>query len=329
MARIRSVHPGLFTDEAFAGLGSDAQVFLIGLWTESDDQGLFEWKPLTLRMRLRPTKDGPIESILEELCSANCIKMFEVNGRKYGAIRNFRKYQKPKTPNKIHPISLEMEMYVGLKSDISEIASINKPSFPPKVEKSLLMEEGGDKMEEIKGGEEVAPAPEKNLAVEIISAFDASIVSNFGLARARLAPSTLDLVTAQRWIDAGATVEACVGVISAVVKRLSTAGKSGPPGNLKYFENPIREALAAKSETMPDLSPVIEKPLKLSPELIAKLEKNRIPQAAIRRWFDDAEFLDEGKRIVVKSEFVRDWISGHFDSQLRGAFGFMPEIEAA
>src|ERR1700722_3074478 len=105
MARIRSVHPGLFTDEAFMGLSSDAQVFLIGLWTEADDQGMFEWKPLTLRMRLRPTKDGDVDPILSELEAAQCIKMFEISGRKYGAIRNFRKFQKPKTPNAIHPIT--------------------------------------------------------------------------------------------------------------------------------------------------------------------------------------------------------------------------------
>jgi hypothetical protein len=121
MARIRSVHPGLFTDEAFASLSSDSQIFLIGLWTEADDQGVFEWKPLSLRMRLRPTKDGPVDHLLEEIVGANVIRFYEIEGRKYGAIRNFRKYQRPKSPNAIHPITNEIGNYTALTRPISEI----------------------------------------------------------------------------------------------------------------------------------------------------------------------------------------------------------------
>lgn len=120
MARIRSVHPGLFTDEAFVALSEAAQVFLIGLWTEADDQGIFEWKPLTLRMRLRPTKDGDVEAILAELEAHNCIKSVEICGRKYGAVRNFRRYQRPKKPNSVHPMTSEFRTYVGLSEPSSE-----------------------------------------------------------------------------------------------------------------------------------------------------------------------------------------------------------------
>lgn len=121
MARIRSVHPGLFTDEAFVALSSDAQIFLIGLWTEADDQGVFEWKPVSLRMRLRPTKDGAVDGLLEELQAANAIRSFEADGRKYGAVRNFRRYQRPKSPNAVHPIPDDFRNYVGLTQSISEI----------------------------------------------------------------------------------------------------------------------------------------------------------------------------------------------------------------
>lgn len=148
MARIRSIHPGLFTDEAFVGLSSDAQVFLMGLWTESDDQGVFEWKPTTLRMRLRPTKDGPVEHLLAELCAAKCIKNYELNGRQYGAVRNFRKYQRPKSPNSIHPITDEIRTYVALATSISEIDEDEKPPIPRNGETGPQMEEGGDKREE-------------------------------------------------------------------------------------------------------------------------------------------------------------------------------------
>src|SRR5207237_2949036 len=114
MARIRSVHPGLFTDEAFATLSDAAQIFAIGLWTECDDQGAFEWKPFNLRMRLRPGKDGSVEPLLAELEAANMIRSYEHEGRKFGLVRNFRKYQRPKRPNAVHFIPPELLPYVCL-----------------------------------------------------------------------------------------------------------------------------------------------------------------------------------------------------------------------
>lgn len=143
MARIRSVHPGLFTDEAFVALSSDAQILLIGLWTESDDQGVFEWKPITLRMRLRPAKDGDITALLGELISANTVAQYEVGGRQYGAIRNFRKYQRPKTPNAVHPLPSEWRNYVGLVDAVSETPEVKPTEFPPKGEIAPQMEDGG------------------------------------------------------------------------------------------------------------------------------------------------------------------------------------------
>lgn len=153
MSRIRSVHPGLFTDEGFVSLGADAQILLIGIWTEADDQGVFEWKPVTLRMRLRPTKDGPIEPFLSELAVARCIARYEIDGRQYGAIRNFRKFQRPKSPNSLHPTTPDIRKYVGLSPAISEIDLDDAPEIPPKGEIAPQMkgkgedvgEEGGDK----------------------------------------------------------------------------------------------------------------------------------------------------------------------------------------
>lgn len=120
MARIRSVHPGLFTDDAFMTMSDAAQVVLIGIWTEADDNGIFAWKPATLRARIRPAKDGSMEVILSELEEANCIKRFSSDGREFGAVRNFRKYQRPKSPNSVHVLPDEFRNYVGLSGDISE-----------------------------------------------------------------------------------------------------------------------------------------------------------------------------------------------------------------
>jgi hypothetical protein len=166
MARIRSVHPGLFTDEAFVSCSPLARLLVIGLWTEADDQGLFEWKPVTIKMRLLPVDNADVPALLAELSDGNLIKSFSAAGREYGAIRNFRKYQRPKKPNTTHPLPDEFRTYVALDSvssepdddegnASSEPSTHHRPSIPQKGEKPPQMEDGGDKMKE---GEENAHA---------------------------------------------------------------------------------------------------------------------------------------------------------------------------
>jgi hypothetical protein len=116
MARIRSVHPGFFTDEAYVEFQHVTRLLLIGLWTECDDQGIFEWKPARLKMRLFPADALDLSPMLAELEAGNAIRRFEVDGAVYGAVRNFRKYQRPKSPNAVHPLPRDLERYVGTKS---------------------------------------------------------------------------------------------------------------------------------------------------------------------------------------------------------------------
>jgi uncharacterized phage protein (TIGR02220 family) len=88
-----------------------ARMFLILLWTECDDQGSFEWKPKQLKMELLPADSIDIEELLDELLEWNCVMAYEVNGKKYGAVRNFCKYQRPKKPNAIFPQSEAVKAY--------------------------------------------------------------------------------------------------------------------------------------------------------------------------------------------------------------------------
>lgn len=120
MPRIRSIHPGLFTDEGFVELQPLARLLMIGIWTEADDQGLFEWKPTTLKMRLLPVDHVDVGELLDELASAGFLKRFEHGGKPFGAVRNFRKFQRPKKPNAIHPLPSGLKAWVGLDGDSSE-----------------------------------------------------------------------------------------------------------------------------------------------------------------------------------------------------------------
>ncbi len=145
MARIRSVHPSLFTDEAWVSCSPLARILYIGLWTDADDQGLFEWKPLQIKMRLLPGDMAEAGSLLAELASVNLIMSYEVDTVRFGAIRDFRKFQRPQKPNAIHPITEIVAEYVSLPAPVPEPVSDQSdtdPVNPPQ------MEDGGGRGEE-------------------------------------------------------------------------------------------------------------------------------------------------------------------------------------
>ncbi|WP_116654404.1 hypothetical protein [Pelagibacterium sediminicola] len=154
MSRIRSIHPGFFTDEDLVQVSGMARLLFIGLGVEADDKGAFEWKPLTIKMRIFPADNVSVDDLLSELEGIGAICAYEVGGRRYGAIRNFRKFQRPKSPNDIHPMPDEIRIYVGLEVVPSE--PIPK-HFPNASEIAPQMEDGGGKMEE-EGEEETRDA---------------------------------------------------------------------------------------------------------------------------------------------------------------------------
>lgn len=112
MARIRSIHPGLFTDEAFMSASAHARLLIIGIWTEAWDDGVFEWKPLTLKAKLFPVDAVDMASLLDELVSLDFVRPFDA-GKKFGAVRNFQKYQRPKKPNSSGVLPNTLHEYVG------------------------------------------------------------------------------------------------------------------------------------------------------------------------------------------------------------------------
>jgi hypothetical protein len=145
MSRIRSIHPGFFTDEDIVGVSMAARMLFIGLGVEADDKGIFEWKPLTLKMRIFPADSLEVEPLLSELEGAGKVRQYQMDGKSYGAIYNFRRFQKPKTPNDIHPAPPEILSFVGL---VSETGGDKPAPFPQNGEKAIQMEDGGGKMDD-------------------------------------------------------------------------------------------------------------------------------------------------------------------------------------
>ena len=167
MARIRSVHPGLLTDEAFMTLTVESPLaipLLVGLWMEADDAGTFEWKPLTLKARILPAITQNISELLDVLSKLNFIRSFEIEGKSLGVIRNFVKFQRPKSPKEVFAFTLESRRFAGF-TDLGKRpnAGTGRPpsddgseSVPNSVETTSEIEpqreEEGGRREEVGGG---------------------------------------------------------------------------------------------------------------------------------------------------------------------------------
>ncbi|MDT8871586.1 hypothetical protein RAA17_12140 [Komagataeibacter rhaeticus] len=110
-----------------------ARVLLIGIWNHADDGGGFEWKPLTLKMRIFPADAVDVSVLLDELAGADAITRYEHAGRSYGAVRNFGKWQKPKKPSRFCPMPEQVRKYAHT-AHIKTDDEAQESSELPKVE---------------------------------------------------------------------------------------------------------------------------------------------------------------------------------------------------
>ncbi|NLG06060.1 MAG: hypothetical protein GX567_19865, partial [Clostridia bacterium] len=104
MARIRSVHPEQWVDDQFVTSSPLARLVAIGVRNFADDNGVFEWKPIKLKMLILPADNCDMVNLLDELVTTRQVFRYTVDGKEYGIIRNFCKYQSPKKPKAYHPL---------------------------------------------------------------------------------------------------------------------------------------------------------------------------------------------------------------------------------
>lgn len=146
MARIRSIHPGLASDEVYMTMSMAAKAAWTILWTECDDHGVFEWKPIVLKARIFPAESLNFADVLAEYEALGCVMKADVDGKPYGFVRNFCKYQRPKNPSYRHPLPECAKFFVGVSS--SPTPALPQPDPQPTEIAALLKEEGGSKAEE-------------------------------------------------------------------------------------------------------------------------------------------------------------------------------------
>lgn len=144
MSRIRSVHPGLWTDVEFVSLSPFARLLFIGIWNECDDKGVFVCSPLQLKMRLLPADNIDAAELLREISEAGLISRYEWDGKSYAGVKNFAKFQRPKKPNDIHPAPQAVLAFCGHDGEPAHAEPHEvRNQFPTSGEKSPQMEEGG------------------------------------------------------------------------------------------------------------------------------------------------------------------------------------------
>lgn len=143
MARIRSIHPGLTTDEAYMTMTMACKAAWPLMWTECDDRGLFEWKPIVLKARIFPADAVDFVEILAEMERLGCIRRYEIDGRSFGAVKNFCQYQRPKHPSYRYPTTgVDMD-FIAFKTDDSiDSHPALTPASPRPTEKPPQMEDG-------------------------------------------------------------------------------------------------------------------------------------------------------------------------------------------
>lgn len=225
MSRIRSIHPGLFTDEAFMTASPYARLLIIGIWTEAWDDGVFEWKPLTLKARLFPVDAVNVADLLAELVTLGFVKQFDA-GKPYGAIRNFQKYQRPKKPNSSGVLPNSLHEYVGSVPN----------QFPTSSEKSPQMEDGGWREGEEKT--EGATAPSSGVVAKVdYDTIEKQCREAAGLEDA-ISPGLMVIGPILRLVEAGASMERDI----LPVLRASKA-KGSKPSTWTYFLPAIERAM--------------------------------------------------------------------------------------
>jgi hypothetical protein len=106
MARIRTIKPEFWRDEALASVSPEACLLALGLLNHCDDEGYFNANPKLVESDIFPLRDLKTKTtvLLQELSKIGYLLVFQgSDGKTYGCIKNFHKHQviNKKTPSKI------------------------------------------------------------------------------------------------------------------------------------------------------------------------------------------------------------------------------------
>lgn len=97
MARIRTIKPDFFRHEGLYAAeketGLPLRVAFAGLWTASDREGRFEWRPKQLKLDCLPYDEVDFSRVLDALATRGFVVKYASEGEEFGFIPSWRKHQ--------------------------------------------------------------------------------------------------------------------------------------------------------------------------------------------------------------------------------------------
>ena len=137
MARIRSVHPGQWTSGDFLECSPLARLLAVAIRNFADDNGIFRWKPKTIKAECLPGDDCAISPLLDELLLHGQIKKYEVGGKEYGIVIDFLQWQRPKKPTYLHPAPDWFSTDSEISPQREEVGGSSRKEIKPTTTESL------------------------------------------------------------------------------------------------------------------------------------------------------------------------------------------------
>lgn len=93
MAYIRTIKASFFTSDDIVSLSPLARLLYIALWTESDREGRFTWRPGNFKLRFLPGDPCDIQELCGELVESGLVIPYSVHGKTYAEIPTFKRHQ--------------------------------------------------------------------------------------------------------------------------------------------------------------------------------------------------------------------------------------------
>lgn len=100
MARIRTIKPEFWNDADIITLSIPARLFYIASWTFADDNGVVEYDPRSLKIKVFPTDKVIISRLVAELERKDKIKVYARDKKRYFFIPSLRSHQLIDRPRK-------------------------------------------------------------------------------------------------------------------------------------------------------------------------------------------------------------------------------------
>lgn len=119
MSRIRNVKPEFYSHEELQDMETEhpelhPMLVFSGLWTQCEWSGVFSWSVRKLKISILPFLEFDMGKSLEYLAEHGFIKKFSRNGKDYGYVYNFTRYQAisghEKTMELKYPVPSEEEL---------------------------------------------------------------------------------------------------------------------------------------------------------------------------------------------------------------------------